>query len=86
MEHILKLLNRIQVFGLVLIAWIYQGVKFVRNYLFNHSLDGVWLDDGGVYEESIRGAKSIARSRKKSAFTAMHFGGLPSRGRSTWKM
>ena len=44
------------------------------------SVRGIWVDDGGVDEESREHAKLIYRSRKRSSFTGVYFGGVAFKG------
>lgn len=45
-----------------------------------NDIDGIWADDGGVYDEDISYAKMISKYRKKSSFKGLYFGGVSFKG------
>ncbi len=46
------------------------------------SLGGVWVDDGGVSEESSGYARKIKESRENSTFPGLYFGGVAFKGQA----
>lgn len=43
-------------------------------------VDGIWIDDGGVYDDDVDYAKEIAESRARSSFEGKYFGGVAFKG------
>ena len=64
--------------------WIGINCLDLSGYeVFQHvpeHVHGIWVDDGGVDDESRMYAKLISSSRKRSPFQGMYFGGVASRG------
>jgi len=62
-----------------------QGYEVFRNV--PNSVDGIWIDDGGISEKSSpcnksnRCAKKICRYKEESGFTGKYFGGVAFKGR-----
>lgn len=44
------------------------------------SVDGIWVDDGGICDEGASDGEMIARSRKRSSFKGVYFGGVAFKG------
>ena len=44
------------------------------------TVDGIWVDDGGVYDDNVDYAKEIAESRARSSFEGKYFGGVAFKG------
>lgn len=44
------------------------------------TVDGIWVDDGGIDDDGTSYAKLISRSRKRSSFTGLYFGGVAFKG------
>lgn len=46
------------------------------------SVDGIWTDNGGVYDENTTYAERISKSRETSSFTGTYFGGVAFKGQN----